>query len=150
MCFACECASPDTPIATPNGERPLAELREGDLVYSVHGSEIRAVPIARVHRVPVSNHRVLRLTFAGGGVIEMSAGHPTADGRALAALRRGDDLAGATVLDVQSVPYAHAYTYDILPASESGAYFASGVLVGSTLARLAPPADERECRATLP
>jgi hypothetical protein len=25
-------------------------------------------------------------------------------------------------------------TYDILPASESGAYFASGVLIGSTLA----------------
>jgi hypothetical protein len=29
--------------------------------------------------------------------------------------------------------YRYSHTYDILPASSSGAYFASGVLVGSTL-----------------
>ena len=31
------------------------------------------------------------------------------------------------------VPYAHDFTYDILPASDSGTYFAGGALVGSTL-----------------
>lgn len=30
--------------------------------------------------------------------------------------------------------YRHAFTYDILPASDTGAYFAGGALVGSTLA----------------
>jgi hypothetical protein len=111
----------------------------GDLVYSVDGAQIRPVPIARVNRVPVFNHRVLRVTFAGGATIEMSAGHPTADGRSLAALRPGDDLGGATVIGVETIPYAHSHTYDILPASESGAYFASGALVGSTLAARPPP-----------
>jgi hypothetical protein len=135
-CFECECASPETRIATPNGERRLADLEVGDLVYSVDRLQIRPVPIARVNRVAVSNHRVLRVTFAGGAAIEMSAGHPTADGRPLAALRPGDELDGSTVIGIETIPYAYSHTYDILPASDSGAYFASGVLVGSTLSRL--------------
>jgi len=32
------------------------------------------------------------------------------------------------------VPYAEAYTYDVLPDSDSGSYFAGGVLIGTTLA----------------
>src|SRR4051812_37595612 len=36
----CDCASPDTPIATPTGERAIASLRTGDLVYSVHGMQV--------------------------------------------------------------------------------------------------------------
>jgi hypothetical protein len=30
------CTSPDTPVATPTGNRPMAELRRGDLVSSEH------------------------------------------------------------------------------------------------------------------
>jgi hypothetical protein len=48
-------------------------------------------------------------------------------------------------VSVTTVPYAHDATYDILPQSTSGAYFASGVLVGSTLApplRTSPPTGE--------
>jgi hypothetical protein len=32
------------------------------------------------------------------------------------------------------VPYEHPFTYDILPDSDTGAYFAGGLLIGSTLA----------------
>jgi hypothetical protein len=46
------CAAPDTPIATPQGERSIAELRVGDLVYSVDNDAIVAVPIARVGSTP--------------------------------------------------------------------------------------------------
>jgi hypothetical protein len=60
--------------------------------------------------------------------------HPTADGRTLAALVPGAELAGARVLSVEQIPYRHASTYDILPDSETGAHFAGGVLIGSTLA----------------
>ncbi len=38
------------------------------------------------------------------------------------------------MVSVETVPYAHEMTYDILPGSDSGTYFASGALVGSTLA----------------
>jgi hypothetical protein len=133
-CWACKCAAPDTPIATPGGERRIADLRPGDLVYSVDGEAIRAVPIARVNRTPVQNHHVLRVTFDNGRSIEMTAGHPLADGRPLSALRAGSELMGGIVVAVTNVPYTHDATYDILPLSTSGAYFASDVLVGSTLA----------------
>jgi hypothetical protein len=139
-CFACRCAAPDTPIATPNGERAIADLRPGDLVYSVDGDAIRAVPIVRINRSPVENHHVLRVTFDNGRSIEMTAGHPLADGRPLSVLHPGSELMGGIVVAVTTIPYTHDATYDILPASTSGAYFASDVLVGSTLAG-APIAD---------
>jgi hypothetical protein len=134
-CFDCECAAPDTPIATPNGERAIAELRSGDLVYSVDGAQIRAVPIVRINRTPVANHRVLRIAFDNRRSIEMSAGHPLADGHPLSSLRAGSELLGARVVSIETVPYRYPATYDILPDSTSAAYFASGVLIGSTLAR---------------
>jgi hypothetical protein len=129
----CICASPDTPIATPAGERPIASLRVGDLVYSADQRGVIVVPIARTHRTPVSQHQVVRVTLASGAVLEISAGHPTADGRTFADLRPQGALDHVAIRAVERVPYAHLHTYDILPASESGAYFAGGVLIGSTL-----------------
>jgi hypothetical protein len=129
----CICASPDTPIATPFGEIPIASLREGDLVYSMDGNALRAVPIVRTHRTLVRNHSVVRVTLSGGRVLEISAGHPTADGRTFADLRRGGSLDQLTVTSVSNVPYTHEYTYDILPGSDTGTYVAAGALIGSTL-----------------
>ncbi len=134
-CSGCRCASPDTLIATPDGERPIASLAVGDLVYSEDGEQIRAVPIARINRVPASHHRVLRVRFTNGEGFEMSPGHPLADGHPLSSLSPGSSLMGGTVASVETIPYEHSHTYDILPASSSGTYFASGVLVGSTLFR---------------
>jgi hypothetical protein len=130
----CMCASPDTPIATPSGDRPIAELRVGDLVYSVDRGASVAVPIARTSRRPVQDHHVVRVTLATGAVLEISARHPTADGRLFGDLRAMDRLDGIGIVTAEVVPYAHDATYDILPASETGLYYAAGALVGSTLA----------------
>jgi len=129
------CADPDTPIATPEGERRIADLTEGDLVYTVDRGAIMLAPITRTSRTPVKNHSVLRVVLESGSVLAISPGHPTADGRRFGELREGDSLDGVAVRSVRLVSYAHDATYDILPASSSGAYFAGGVLVGSTLAR---------------
>jgi hypothetical protein len=128
------CASPGTPIATPTGERPIAEIRPGDLVYSVVGQAIRPVVVLRVSRTPVVNHHVMRVTTVDGRILEISAGHPTADGRFFGDLRQAGLLDGHPIDRVDTVPYSYTETYDILPASESGAYFAAGMLIGSTLA----------------
>jgi hypothetical protein len=130
------CASPDTPIATPAGERPIAELAVGDLVYSMDRDAIRAVPVARTARTPVVRHRVVRVTVAGGRVLAISAGHPTADGRTFGDLEPGGTLDGRRILAVEVVPYAWDATYEILPASDTGTYFAAGMLIGSTLANV--------------
>jgi hypothetical protein len=133
-CTACVCASPDTPISTPRGDRPIADLAPGDLVYSVDHDAIVAVPLLRVQRQAVHDHHVVRVTLAGGAVLEISARHPTADGRTFGDLRAGDALDRIPVLAVEQIPYAYPFTYDILPASETHAYFAGGALIGTTMA----------------
>jgi hypothetical protein len=65
--------------------------------------------------------------------LEISAGHPTADGRLFGDLRKGGVLDGHTLDRVEIVPYPYDATYDILSASETGTYFAAGMLMGSTL-----------------
>jgi hypothetical protein len=130
----CICADPETPIATPTGERPIASLAVGDLVYSLDRGVLRAVPLLRTQRTPVTGHHVMRVTLQSGRVLEISAGHPTADGRSFADLTVGSALDGVAVTAVERIAYAHEATYDVLPDSDSGAYFAGGVLIGSTLA----------------
>jgi hypothetical protein len=127
------CASPDTPIATPAGDKPIASLHEGDLVYSVDHQAIVAVPIALATRREVHSHRVMHVVLSSGVELDISAPHPTADGRRFGDLAAGDSLGETHVVSVQSVPYPYAFTYDILPASDTGAYFAGGALIGSTL-----------------
>ena len=127
------CASPNTPIATPLGERPIAELRVGDLVYSVDHGAIVPVPLIRVGQTPVNHHHVVRVVFKDGRSLEISAIHPTADGRTFGDLLAGGRLDGHELASAEIVPYAYAFTYDVLPASETGTYFAAGALIGSTL-----------------
>ena len=133
------CASPDTMIATPAGERAIADLAVGDLVYSADDGSLRAVPLAAVYRTPVSDHRVMRVELESGRVLEISPGHPTADGRSFGDLRAGDSLDGARIVSAELVPYLHGFTYDILPASDTATYVAAGALIGSTLAPLGAP-----------
>jgi len=133
-CYECVCASPDTPIGTPAGERPIADLNQGDLVYSLEGGSVVVVPVLRTRRQLVASHEVVRLRLASGVVLEVSGPHPTADGRIFAQLGVGDDLDGVPIIERTIIPYRHAYTYDILPASDTGSYFAAGVRIGSTLA----------------
>ncbi len=132
-CPGCKCAAPDTPIATPNGERAIASLRPGDLVYSIDGGQLRAVPIRAVKSLPVRNHHVMRVALESGRTLRISGDHPLADGRYLRDVRAGDVLFGQRVTAAGPVPYPFDRTYDILPDSDTGSYFAAGALIGSTL-----------------
>jgi hypothetical protein len=105
----------------------------GDHVLSVDHGRVVDVPILEVHRTPATNHHVVRVELANGSVLEISAPHPTADGRTFGDLHETDSLAGVRIEHVSVIPYVPAFTYDILPASDSGTYFAGGVLIGSTL-----------------
>jgi hypothetical protein len=133
-CASCVCAAPATPIATPSGDRPIADLKVGDLVYSVHRGSLAVVPIKFVHRQPViGSHRVVELKLAHGATLRISPRHPTADGRSFADLAPGDLVDGVRVIGARLVDYEQPFTYDILPDSDSGTYFAGGTLIGSTL-----------------
>jgi hypothetical protein len=129
-----KCASPLTRIATPRGLVPIASLAAGDVVYSIDRGKVAAVPILETTRRPAPGHHVVRAVLASGAVLEISEAHPTADGRTFRDLAAGDLLGRQIVTAVQSVPYRFAETFDILPASDTGTYFAEGALIGSTLA----------------
>jgi len=133
-CSGCNCAAPATPIATPSGDRPIADLEVGDLVYSVDHGSLAVVPIRLVHRQPVTgSHRVVEVKLAHGATLRISPRHPTADGRHFSDLVSGDVVDGVRVTAARLVDYDQPFTYDILPDSDSGTYFAGGALIGSTL-----------------
>jgi hypothetical protein len=103
-------------------------------VYTVKDDAIVAAPILRVGSTKVYSHRVLRVVLSDGSLIEMSPGHPTADGRIFSDLAEGDSLdATHHVISSILIPFDATHTHDILPDSPSGVYFAAGALVGSTL-----------------
>lgn len=136
-CAPCNvrCLPPDARIATPAGERAVVSLSPGDLVFTLDAAGERvAAPVVRVGSVPAAaGQGVLRVTLDDGRTVRASPGHPTADGRPLAALRPGDALDGARVLAVDEVPLDAAATRDLRPAGPTGAYWADGVLLGTTL-----------------
>jgi hypothetical protein len=87
-----------------------------------------------VHRQSVTgSHRVVELQLAHGPTLRISPRHPTADGRHFADLTPGDLVDGVRVIGARLVDYDQPFTYDILPDSDSGTYFAGGTLIGSTL-----------------
>jgi len=129
------CLALGTRIATPTGEVAVQDLRVGDVVWTqaARGERV-AAPLVAVGTTPVpETHEVVRLVLADGRAVLVSPGHPTADGRPVGALRAGDVLDGATIASAERVAYTAGFTFDVLPAGASGAYWANGVLLGSTL-----------------
>jgi hypothetical protein len=128
-CPYCVCAAWDTPIDTPDGPVAISLIDVGDLVYSIHQGEVVAVPVVRTNSTAVENHELVQVVYENGAVVEMSPGHPTADGR-----RFEDIVAGEPgIAEVRMVPYGHGFTFDILPDSDTGVYFSGENPIGSTL-----------------
>ena len=104
------------------------------------------MPLLRVSRTEVSQHHVVRVLLRGGSVLEISAGHPTADGRTFGDLRSGGSLDHRTIEALDVIPYVYPYTYDILPASSTRTYFAAGLQIGTTL----PPMKREPSSSEMP
>jgi hypothetical protein len=129
------CLASNTMIDTPSGSVSVTLVRTGTVVWSVDRSG-KKIPseVLRASRTPVPvTHKVVHLVMADGREVWVSPAHPTADGRRLADLRSGDTYDGGTVASTTVVPYWDTATYDILPAGDTGFYWANGVLLGSTL-----------------
>jgi hypothetical protein len=130
------CLALGTRIATPSGEVTVEDLRVGDVVWTLVDGARVAAPLIAVGRTPVPlTHEVVRLALSDRRVLFVSPGHPTADGRRVGDLRPGDELDSASVIGTERVAYSAGFTFDVLPAGSSGAYWANGVLLGSTLSR---------------
>jgi len=130
------CLTATVRIATPDGAIPVSDLRAGMLVWTVDAGKRVAAAIAFVRPTPAPfGHRVVRIVLADGRAVVASPGHATADGRRIGALNPGDLLDGSRVVTIDVLPYS-GDTWDLLPRSSTGTYWADGVLLGSTLANV--------------
>jgi len=132
------CLAATTRIATPHGPILVSDLRAGMLVWTVDAGKRVAAPIAIVRYTPAPfGHRVIRVVLADGRAVVASPGHPTGDGRRVGELNPGDLLDGSRVAMINVLPYS-GDTWDLLPLSSTGTYWADGVLLGSTLTNAEP------------
>jgi hypothetical protein len=129
------CLSIDTLISTPEGKVSITDLRPGMSVFTLDMVGNMVIhPIELVSKVSVPNSHILfHLILSDGRELFVSGGHPTADGREIRDFNPGDTLDGAELASVKMVRYQAGYTYDLLPAGDTGFYWANGVLLGSTL-----------------
>jgi hypothetical protein len=129
------CLVKGTLISTPAGEVPVEQLTKGMIVWTADevGNRV-AGELLEIASTPVPLFfRAVRIELSDGRIVTASPGHPTAEGKTMAAYLVGDNLDGAQVVKTELVTYESADTYDILPAGPTGWYWANGILLGSTL-----------------
>lgn len=136
-CKPCgKCLSFDSKIATPIGDVAVTNLRVGDIIWTVDIAGNRIVrPVIKVSHTTAINHHIIHLILADNRTLNVSALHPTADGRTVGDLKTGDMYDGSVVRSAVLQPYKGSATYDILPAGETGYYWANSILMGSTFKR---------------
>jgi hypothetical protein len=129
------CLARGTFIDTPDGQVPVEQLLTGMIVWTTDAAGRRmAAPIDLVGSTPVpASHRVVHLVLSDGRSLDVSPGHPLADGRLVGDLRAGDAVDGSSVVSAELIAYSGGATFDVLPSGTTGAYWANGVLIGSTL-----------------
>ncbi len=129
------CLSSETLISTPIGNISITDLKPGMLVFSLDMNGKKVVePIELVSKVSVpESHMLCHLSLSDGRELLVSGGHPSSNGVEINNLSPGEAFDGAEIVSNNEVPYGAGYTYDLLPAGETGCYWADGVLLGSTL-----------------
>lgn len=129
------CLARGTLIDTPVGPVAVDLLQPGDAIWTMAASGKRvASVVARVGSVAVpSTHQIVRLVLDDGRTVDVSPGHPLVDGRRVGDLAPGDRYDGATVVSSNRIEYGGGRTFDVLPAGDTGFYWANGVLLASTL-----------------
>jgi Hint domain-containing protein len=129
------CLSIGTSIDTPDGPIAVERLRLGDPVWTLDatGRRIPGTVIALGSTPAPIGHHVVSLRLADGRSVRASPGHPLPGGRLLADIRVGDSVDGSPVVAAELIPYPADETYDLVASGPTGAYFAGGIPLGSTL-----------------
>ena len=130
-----DCLSSSTVISTASGLTNVKELKVGQMVWSVNKNGQKELqPVLKLSQIDVGrNHQVVHLVLSDGRNLDVSFNHPSAQGFSVGQLKEGDEYDGAIIEKREIIPYKDTRTYDLLPAGETGFYYANGILMGSTL-----------------
>jgi hypothetical protein len=128
------CLAAGTLIDTPSGSIPVEDIRVGTMIWTINKDGTRVTkPVVEVGKTVVpADHVVVHLVLSDGRQVSVSPGHPSPDGR-IGQLKPGDSFDGAIVISTDRVKYTGYATYDLLPAGDTGFYWANEILLASTL-----------------
>jgi hypothetical protein len=129
------CLSHDTLISTPEGNVPVSELRTGMVVFTMDMKGNKVIqPIELVmNSSGAEGYELHHLVLSDGRELFVSGTHPTTEYGRIADYCVGDILDGSEIASIENIKHSGSYIYDLLPAGETGFYWANGVLLGSTL-----------------
>lgn len=129
------CLSANTRIATPNGEVNITDLQTGIYVWTLNSHRHKiATKILETSRTPSPDkHQMVNLRLLDGRTLQVSPGHPTTNGKLVKNLQIGDFYDNSIIVAASLLPYDKLYTYDLLPAGDTGFYWANGILLRSSL-----------------
>jgi hypothetical protein len=92
-----------------------------------------ATPLVALHSIPLAgDHAIAIVRLDDGRTLRASSSHPLVDGTLVGTLVVGALVDGARVTAIETLRYRGA-TWDLLPAGETGTYWADSVRLGSTL-----------------
>lgn len=129
------CLASNTTIATPGGEVNVKDITRGMLVFSINkaGEKVISKVIKVGNSVVPITQRIVHVVLSDGRNLYVSPNHPTITGQVVGNLRVGQTYDNARITKTDLVSYWDLKTYDLLPDSETGFYYANNILMGSTL-----------------
>ena len=129
------CLASNTQISTPSGNINVRDIKIGTIVWSVNkkGEKINSTVLKTSNTPTPKTHQVVHLVLSNEREVWVSPNHPTINSLTGGELNTGDLYDGSYVVSAELVPYWDNKTYDLLPDSDTGYYFANGILLGSTL-----------------
>ena len=129
------CLSIGAKIDTPGGPIAVERLRLGDPIWTLdaNGRRVPGIVIALGSTPAPAGHQVVHLVLADGRAVTASPGHPLFDGRRIGDLGVGDSVDGSAVVTADMISYSGDETFDLVASGPTGAYFAGGIPLGSTI-----------------
>ncbi|MCP4440242.1 MAG: hypothetical protein GY810_14960 [Aureispira sp.] len=130
-----KCLPKGTLISTPFGRLPVEQLQPNTLVYTLNEQKEKvAAPLQKVESLPVGKkHRLIRVTLEDSTVLVVSEGHPLDDYWGVEYLANRIVYNGKKIEKVERLLMQIEQTWDLLPSSTTGVYWANGVCLGSTM-----------------
>lgn len=131
------CLASNTNIFTPSGYVNIKNIKIGTQVWSLNkNGEKVASRVIKISSTDVpKTHKVVHLVLLDKREVWVSPNHPTVNGLTVGELNTGDLYDGSKIQSADIINYWDNKTYDILPDSETGYYWASGILLASTLSQ---------------